>query len=353
MENKILQIVSFVVIINILSYANLYPQITIGNGHMWAIGDHGVAHMVGDTTGVNPGNSGANQTWNFSNINIGSDSIVANVVNPNTTPYFSYFPTSNIAMITGGYNYYTISDGDMNMIGSVDGTLPDQKITIFSDPELYLRIPFTYNSTFTDNYFATFAFSFGDTGIKRGIVTKTADSWGTIILPGGTFNNVLRIHTISDETDSVIAPYPHVERRIGHEYSWYSSQYKNPLFWITIVTDTSSQIIEKFGMVMTTNQPIGVTPISNQIVSEYKLHQNYPNPFNPSTSITFDIVKTSDIKLIVNDALGRNVVELVNERLSNGSYKVDFNAANLTSGVYYYKLIAGDFSETKIMMLVK
>lgn len=138
-------------------------------------------------------------------------------------------------------------------------------------------------------------------------------------------------------------------------YSWYTSQYKFPIFSVTNSTiyTGGTPVTSKTVVIATYNTSVGVTPIGNQIVSEYKLHQNYPNPFNPSTSITFDIVKTSDVNLTVYDALGREVFELVNERLSNGSYRVYFNALNLTSGVYFYNLSAGDFSETKAMVLVK
>lgn len=105
---------------------------------------------------------------------------------------------------------------------------------------------------------------------------------------------------------------------------------------------------------------IPVSLISSEIPMEYKLHSNYPNPFNPSTRILFDITKSSFVKLRVFDALGKEVRELINKELVPGKYEMEFNALNLTSGVYFYKIEvrqAGtttlDFSDTKRMILVK
>ncbi len=87
--------------------------------------------------------------------------------------------------------------------------------------------------------------------------------------------------------------------------------------------------------------------------SAFKLAQNYPNPFNPSTTIEYQLPSASVVKLDVFDALGRKVSTLVNERKSAGVHQVNFNAAGLASGTYFYKLQVGDKVETKKMLLVK
>ena len=94
--------------------------------------------------------------------------------------------------------------------------------------------------------------------------------------------------------------------------------------------------------------------ISNKIIpNEFQLFQNYPNPFNPSTKINFSIAKSSLVSLKVYDVLGREVACLVNETKSVGNYEVTFNANEFSSGIYYYKLKAGNFIEIKKMNLVK
>lgn len=87
--------------------------------------------------------------------------------------------------------------------------------------------------------------------------------------------------------------------------------------------------------------------------TEFKLHQNYPNPFNPVTTIGFTLHASSFVSLEVYDMLGRNVALLVNENLHPGVYKVEFAASGLSSGVYYYRLQADAFVQTRKMILLR
>ncbi len=91
---------------------------------------------------------------------------------------------------------------------------------------------------------------------------------------------------------------------------------------------------------------------------EYALFQNYPNPFNPSTTIKYSIPandkrEISNTKLIVYDILGREVATLINEKQKPGNYEVVFNAQNLASGTYFYRLTSGDFVKTMKFVLIK
>jgi hypothetical protein len=92
---------------------------------------------------------------------------------------------------------------------------------------------------------------------------------------------------------------------------------------------------------------------NSSVVKDYSLSQNYPNPFNPTTNIKFSIKNSSLVTLRVYDVTGRMVTELVNEKLSTGSYDYSFNGTNLSSGVYFYTLKADGFTDTKKMMLIK
>jgi photosystem II stability/assembly factor-like uncharacterized protein len=107
---------------------------------------------------------------------------------------------------------------------------------------------------------------------------------------------------------------------------------------------------------------IGITNLNTLVPESYYLYQNYPNPFNPNTKIKFDIPetvkpkggrKTLNVKLIILDIIGREISTLVNETLKPGSYEVTFDGSNLPSGIYFYKLTAGSFTETKKMLMIK
>lgn len=97
----------------------------------------------------------------------------------------------------------------------------------------------------------------------------------------------------------------------------------------------------------------GITSLGGVIPTEFKLYNNYPNPFNPSTTIRFDIPKNTDVKIMVFDLTGRMISELIDISLQPGVYETNFNASNLASGIYYFRIEAGEFNDTKKMMLIK
>lgn len=85
----------------------------------------------------------------------------------------------------------------------------------------------------------------------------------------------------------------------------------------------------------------------------YCLHQNYPNPFNPGTEISFSLAKSSFVTLAVYNSLGQTVVTLLNKNMNSGSCNVKFNASGLSSGIYYYKIQAGEFQSVKKMLVLQ
>jgi len=130
------------------------------------------------------------------------------------------------------------------------------------------------------------------------------------------------------------------------------------LYSINFVTPAVGYAVGANGKILSTVNLIGIQPVSNEIPKSYSLSQNYPNPFNPSTKIKFDIPSVGNaymrsVQIKIYDILGREVTSLVNEQLKPGYYEISFDASNYPSGVYFYKLQAGEFSESKKMVLIK
>jgi hypothetical protein len=92
---------------------------------------------------------------------------------------------------------------------------------------------------------------------------------------------------------------------------------------------------------------------NNIVPGVFILHQNYPNPFNPSTTIKFDISKSSNVKLVVYNILGQQIATLMNEYKKSGNYQIVFSMPKLSSGVYFYVLTAGSYRDVKKMVLIK
>jgi hypothetical protein len=99
--------------------------------------------------------------------------------------------------------------------------------------------------------------------------------------------------------------------------------------------------------------PFGIQNLNIGVPNVFELHQNYPNPFNPATKIKFDIPKFSNVTVKVYDVIGNEVARVFTGDLAPGYYEADFNASNYASGVYFYKIDAGEFTSVKRMILVK
>ena len=106
-------------------------------------------------------------------------------------------------------------------------------------------------------------------------------------------------------------------------------------------------LVIQVDVISVSNEWLGDTP------SEIVLYQNYPNPFNPVTTISYSIPIKSQVELVIYNTLGERIKKLVNKEKEAGSYQIEFDATVLPSGIYFYRLQAGSFVETKKMVLLK
>ena len=97
----------------------------------------------------------------------------------------------------------------------------------------------------------------------------------------------------------------------------------------------------------------GITDSNNNLPGKFQLAQNYPNPFNPSTTIKFSINKADKVKLVIYNISGQKIATLVDKKMNAGSHEVQWNAAHIASGVYFYKLYCGTNTITKKMVLLR
>jgi photosystem II stability/assembly factor-like uncharacterized protein len=135
--------------------------------------------------------------------------------------------------------------------------------------------------------------------------------------------------------------------------SWNIDPWGYNLNRIRVLSDTLAYAVGKGVYKFSRDSITGITMLGNNIPEKYFLSQNFPNPFNPTTNIKFEIKSSSLVKLTIFDALGQTIETLVNEQLHPGTYQLTFDGGNYTSGVYFYRLVADDFVETKKMLLVK
>jgi len=153
---------------------------------------------------------------------------------------------------------------------------------------------------------------------------------------GQTFSDAIMIN---DEMDSVNSALPRiaVDNNKGIYVVWMDKRNGN----------------DKYDIFFSRNDNLTAVNNENHRSDKFSLSQNYPNPFNPSTNIKYQIPKSGHVTLKIYDILGKEVISLINKEQPAGSYEITFNASNLTSGIYFYRLTTNNFTEIKRMALIK
>lgn len=233
-----------------------------------------------------------------------------------------FFPTGTTVSVqaispkTVGFNRYIFTNwsdnGDTTHNITINGN-----ITVQANYKLQCRLAISSSvgNTFGDNYHDS------GTTVTFGVLSRNIVFNGTPYTFRGWVGSGLNSYTSPDSTGNDSA--------------------------VTIVIRNPISEVARWTV------PIGIQNISTEIPKEYKLYQNFPNPFNPTTNINFDIIRNGNVRIIVYDLLGREVETLVNQDMSPGRYKLDFNAVNYASGMYIYKIVTSDFVDVKKMLIVK
>lgn len=211
-----------------------------------------------------------------------------------------------------------------------------------------------------------------DTGLisgSFGYIIKTSNggiSWKYI--NSGVSSTLPSISYASKETIYIVGGNGTIIKSTNGGTNWISqvSGTSDHLSGVSFVNEFTGYAVGSNGTILktTTGGIVGIILNSNDIPENFSLKQNYPNPFNPVTHIEFSILKNNSyIKLSVFDNTGRNVGDLVNQKLDAGTYTVDFNANDLASGTYFYRIEVNsdntnsssyiNFTETKSMVLLK
>jgi len=317
-----------------LPTANCFSQPTLTSANSPQIGDK-IVDLLADTVGVIAGPSGAGINWDFSTLSATGDTSISEVVTPNSTPYSADFPGASQAIkFANGqrYGYYFSDALEYTSLGEV---IPSAPVTMaYNDPQKLYVYPFTYDSTFSDDFSAVFIS--GATFYRTGTITVTADAYGTIQLPTGTFSNVLRLKVIQDYRDSLnIGGIEYIYQTEG--YSWFLTDSRWPILSINKMT-----IDQGFGP--TTSRWVlysasGTSGIEKKDLLSQLDFNIYPNPAKDQTTITYNLDKQAKVKLSVYNKLGQKLKVISDNNQTLGIYEIPLNLKNFKKGIYLIRLV--------------
>ena len=338
------------IILFILS-SSVFAQITVTQNNLQSIfvmGDSVNAFFSSDTL-MDVGQIGGPNIYDLRPLKYNAAKLAMGVGSsfPLAAPHFP-----NDTILAGPFNYNVVffpgsqmqSPGHINILNDTT-----YKVNVKTPGEVLLDFPVTYNKSWSYSYTSY------DTTYQNGKPISSAvggdsrkttvDGYGTLILPNGDSLACLRLFQgpASGNSGNADSAFTFIYLTQTGTFVFVDAPGNQSTTGKITIQDV--QVIE--GSITTAVQTEQNLPTS------FSLEQNYPNPFNPTTTISFVVGHSSLVTLKVYDELGREIKKLVNQYKPAGKYSVSFDASKLTSGIYFYKLISGNYTAVKKMILMK
>lgn len=275
---------------------------------------------------VTVGSDGANITWDFSGV-VETSTTTSQYMAPASTPYETSFPGSNMSTYnaSGGiYSYLNYNNSYYDMVGAYS---PSGVVLYYSNNERIMTFPFTYNSVSNDDFVCDFV-SGGYDFHRSGSVVMTCVGYGTLILPFGTYTNILKLkmeETYTDEYD--VGTGPQIINYTSANYYWYTPGVPEPLFAITALTSSMAGTSE-YAFYLDQND---ITLYLNNFISDNNI-SIYPNPVIDKLTIEYNNEANKSIKYQIIDLRGSIVLEDV-LYMNN-----EIDISNFSAGIYMLKL---------------
>ncbi|MBX9850771.1 MAG: T9SS type A sorting domain-containing protein [Cytophagaceae bacterium] len=323
----------YLLIIALGFISGLYAQPVINQNNYPAVGDT-LSGTYDFSAAWNSGASGINATWDFSTLSTGSSTSFPYIA-PSSTPYAATFASSNLTLQQLSVNYsYFISNASAFEITGIVTAFPSAVIRPFTDPQKIITFPFTYLNNFKDTARTANYNVSGGNHQRRVVYSETkADAYGSLQLPGITYNNVLRLLITSETIDSTFNSGNVFQNRsvsIDTNYYWISEDRKPYLLVLSknVIDNGTPTIFAQYFSDPT--WPTGIKDQQNIYVNVY------PNPAD--NFIRIDIQEEyfnslSEPQLILLDQQGK---EVYSEKISSANTFISRN--NLPSGIYFYKI---------------
>jgi subtilisin-like proprotein convertase family protein len=294
--------------------------------------------------------------------------------NSSGSTFTGTFNSANNEVVPGDSVFYVIKARDNSSNHNI-GRLPESGYFRFNITDQtsasfckQTYVPIRDNQTSYDTLFISQFGTIVDLSFKMETLIHTYDGDITFSITSPTGTEVVLsnrrgsggdnfINTIFDDSASVpissgTAPFTGAFRPEGPLNVFNGMNiHGNWLFKVNDQASSDTGHVERYCLNIVYNAILAVN--NNQVPVKFELSQNYPNPFNPVTTIKYSILKQAFVVIKIYDILGREVKTLVNDMRIAGNYEIDFNASYLASGIYFYRMEAGDFTDVKKLVLLK
>ncbi|MGE0636624.1 MAG: T9SS type A sorting domain-containing protein [Bacteroidia bacterium] len=276
------------------------------------------------------GIGGAGLTWDFSGITA-TGTANMNHVDPASTPSSASFPDATVSISQGGaYSYFE----GTSSAWYYNGVVASGNLIPYSNAEKLMEFPFTYNDSYTDNFGATY--TAGVTITRAGTVNVSADAYGTLILPYGTINNVIRVKVIENYTDSYTVTVPVTLNYAATNYYWYKADTHYPVLSISSL-DQDGTLYQGASYL----DQAHISAVEESIANAIGLNV-FPNPSGSFSTISFDLVQPEKVILSIYNSLGELVEVLEQNQLGAGNHRYELNTTDYAAGLYTLKVAVGD-----------
>ena len=293
-----------------------------------------------DLTDPNPGPAGADIIWDFYSLD-STNYQTATFVAPSATDFSSDFPNTSVAVayesgLNGssfitGYEYYNTSGISTSLSGIVNNS---GTVLTYDNEPINMIYPFSYQSTNFDEFTANYIVN-GDVVNEQGTVSIEGDGYGSLILPYGQINDVVRMHTITEYTQDIegLGSFEYLIER----YDWFHPELAYPL--LTVISETFEDGVPNIKMRYVFYKDELVVPVfdglAEHVINEAQL---YPNPAKDMTFFKYDLIKPTTVKLNVYNALGQLVTQIDKGQQTTGQYNTALDVTNYAKGMYLLEM---------------
>lgn len=291
-----------------------------------------------DTTGVQEGPGGSGLTWDYSGANIAGTSLGIDYVDPATHPQGNNIPGATMVMSQsdGGYVFLNVTNDSVVNVGELSTTSTDCDYPV--NQGTLIKFPSNVGSSVTDSVAGEYFDGFLTNVTRWGEVTTEVDANGTLITPTITWNNVTRVFSMYTYRDSSWTGAA-ISDIFVFRYEWFAAGRRTPVFITNtrLVSVNAGPFTEERRIWFADTTTVGV----NAALAVRGLEVS-PNPSEGQARISYDLDATGPVNVALFNLMGERVLDVFSGTQQSGTQNLDLNAENLSAGIYFVRLQAGE-----------